>query len=215
MEVPTPTLLSGASTRGLRSHTHAPPQHTPQLVCPAPEMAQHPRRPHTPPTASPDAAVKPPAYTPYLDSPPPSHHGSPMESPRSQQQQRGLVFQFCDPDCQVLGPRRPSFSSTCSEDGDDDDDQDYGDRDADADAPAHLPPGTREPPPAYSALPPPHARCPDARYPAAWDIDAEAALERILADDVQFVVERTVAMGVVVAVLVLGGLVVGVGVFRS
>lgn len=47
------------------------------------------------------------------------------------------------------------------------------------------------------------------------DLDEEAGLERIRADDVRFEVERIVAMAVVIALLVLAGLLLALLFMRS
>lgn len=53
------------------------------------------------------------------------------------------------------------------------------------------------------------------RHPVVVDLDEEAGLERIRADDVRFEVERIVAMAVVIALLVLAGLLLALLFMRS
>lgn len=179
------------------------------------------RRPHTPqrtrsPTSiSSDAPSKmePPAYTnaPYLDSPPlPYRDSSPTSSstPCSQLQQQPLVFHISTP----TDYRVPSTSNSLSypdSDSDDDDDVPL----------AQLLLYPRDAPPAYSSVvrqsyretlqqhPP--------RYQVAVDMDEEAALERIIADELRFEVEQVVAAAVVMALLVLAGVMVGLLFFRN
>lgn len=52
-------------------------------------------------------------------------------------------------------------------------------------------------------------------YPVGAYRDEEALLERITADDVSFEVEKMVAMAVVMALLVLGGLMMALVLWRK
>jgi hypothetical protein len=153
----------------------------------------------------------PPAYTPspYLDSPPiPCNHTSPVaiDTPQPRTQRQPLTFPSVSsadyvPD--YSPPSRPSFSSNNDNDDDIDDE--------------NVPLGRLlstpcDAPPAYSSVVR-HSyretlrqhipRC------SSVDVDEEAALERVCADELAFEVERAVAMAVVMALMMLAGVLVG------
>jgi len=96
----------------------------------------------------------------------------------------------------------------------------YPNDEDDEDVPlAHLLLYPRDAPPAYSTVVRQSYRetllqhIP--RHPVVVDLDEEAGLERIRADDVRFEVERIVAMAVVIALLVLAGLLLALLFMRS
>lgn len=155
--------------------------------------------------------VAPPAYTPtpYLDSPPlPRNHNSPvaLNTPQPRTQHQPLTFHHV-PSANYVpaysSPARPSFSS----------DDDNHDDDADENVPlARLLPIPGDAPPAYSSvvrlsyretLQQHIRRC------SPVDVDEEAALERVCAEELAFEVERAVAMAVVMALMMLAGVLVG------
>lgn len=173
---------------------------------------QTPQRTPSPTSTSSEATIKPrpiepPAYAPYLDSPPLSYHDSSpsgSDTPCSQLPQQPLVFHIsAPPDYHPpLTPSRPSYSS------DDDDD----------DVPlAHLLLYSRDAPPAYSTVVRQSYRETLLQHihPAVMDSDEEAALEMIREDDLSFTIERAVAMAVVMALLVLAGILVGLLFLRN
>ena len=156
----------------------------------------------------------PPAYTPtpYLDSPPmPCNHNPPVALDASQPpSQRQLLTSYAvssaDHVPDYSSPARPSLSSDRNDYDEDDDDDDEN-------VPlAHLLPIPRDAPPAYSSvvrhsyretLQQHIPRC------SPVDVDEEAALERVCADELSFEVERAVAMAVVMALMMLAGVLVG------
>lgn len=146
--------------------------------------------------------MEPPAYTaPYLNRPPLLYHDSSptsLDTPCRSIQHQPLIFHISTPtNYPPPTPNRPSYP-------DDEEDEDV--------------PLTRlllhpcDAPPAYSTVVRQSYRetllqhIP--RHPVVVDVDVdeEAALERMRADDVRFTVERVVAMAVVMAMLVLAGL---------
>ncbi|KAF2621702.1 hypothetical protein BU25DRAFT_415900 [Macroventuria anomochaeta] len=171
---------------------------------PAPQRATSPVSTCSEATIKPHQ-IEPPAYTnaPYLDSPPLSYHDSSPTSPNTllpSLQQQPLTFHISTPTAYLPPPssNRPSYS------GDEDDE----------DVPlAQLLLYPRDAPPAYSTVVRQSYRetllqhIP--RHPGVVDLDEEAMLERMRADDVRFTVERVVAMAVVMALLVLAGLLLG------
>lgn len=188
--------------------THALLQTTAQdayLDSPSPRHGQFPisltsNCETSPNSACSEVAIKqhhsePPAYptTPYLDSPPlPCYDNSPTNSVRAPNHQP-LSFNTAAP------PNRSSHSN------------DYDDENVPL---AQLLLYPRDAPPAYSTVVGQsyngtlqHQHMP--RNPEVVDIDEEAGLEMIRADDVSFRVERAVATAVVMALLVLAGLLMG------
>ena len=157
--------------------------------------------------------VAPPAYTrtptPYLDSPPVlCNHTSPvaLATPQPRTHRQPLTSHpvspaDCIPDYSMILPARPSISSY-SDDDDDDENVPL----------AHLLPIPCDAPPAYSSVVR-HSyretlqhhipRC------SSVDVDEEAALERVCAEELAFEVERAVAMAVVMALMMLAGVLVG------
>ena len=176
-------------------------------------------RPQTPPAqraTSPTSACseatirprqfEPPAYTdaPYLDSPPLPYHDS---SPTSASQiapatyQEPLTFHIYSPTSDIPRSNRSSYS----DDTDNEDDENV--------PLAQLVLCSRDAPPAYSSVVRQSYR--DTllqhipRHAEIVDLDEEAALERIHADDVRFTIERVAAMATVMALLFLIGMWVG------
>ncbi|KAJ4325292.1 hypothetical protein N0V94_000816 [Neodidymelliopsis sp. IMI 364377] len=165
--------------------------------------------------------TEPPAYTaaPYHDSPPSSYEdGSSAVSNAASDslQQQQLTTKICARTEYLRSPtttsNRPSYS-------DDDVDDDNDDDDDDENVPlAHLPLYSRDAPPAYSSVVR-QSYCETLwqhipRNPVIVDIDEEAGLESIHADDVSFKVESIVATAVVMALLVLAGLLLGLTLIR-
>ncbi|KAF2997847.1 hypothetical protein E8E13_002169 [Curvularia kusanoi] len=152
--------------------------------------------------------VAPPAYTPppYMDSPPMPHSGSSptaLDSPTSNSRLQSLTFHIVSPADYIpviTSSGRPSFSS----DEEDDDDEEV--------PLAHLLPTPYDAPPAYSSvvrqsyrqtLQQHISRC------SLEEVDEEAALERVCAEELSFEVERAVAMAVVMALMMMAGVLVG------
>lgn len=153
-------------------------------------------------TVRPDQ-IEPPAYTnaPYLDSPPSAYHDSSPTSttPTSRTQyQQPLTFQIYSPTTDLTPLSRPSYS-------DDEDDENV--------PLAQLLLYPRDAPPAYSTVVRQSYRETllqhTPRHPVIVDLDEEAALERMHADEVRFTIERVVAMAAVMALLLLTGIFVG------
>jgi hypothetical protein len=150
--------------------------------------------------------IEPPAYTnvPYLDSPlSPYHDRSPTDASltiRTRSQQL-LTFQIYSPTTDHTSSSRPSYSDD-EEDGDDEN------------VPlAHLLPSSCDAPPAYATVVRQSYRETLLQHipghPAIVELDEEAAIEMISADDVRFTVERVAAMAILMALLFLTGIWVG------
>ncbi|XPS75665.1 hypothetical protein M3J09_007739 [Ascochyta lentis] len=157
--------------------------------------------------------IDPPAYTnaPCLDSPPTPYHDSSPTIPHTPHRpsNQQLVAFHASARTEYFVPtilsNRPSYS-------DDEDDENV--------PLAHLLfSQPRDAPPAYSTVVRQSYRetllqhVP--RHPVVVDIDEEAGLEQIRADDVSFRVEQLVAMAVVIALLVLAGLLLGLLLLRN
>jgi hypothetical protein len=183
-------------------------------LCSRPELQwrpQTPQRATSPISTCSEATIRPhqiepPAYTNalYLDSPPsPYRDSSPTSaSPRAPATyQQPLTFHIYSPTSDL--PR--SNRSLYSDDTDDEDDEDV--------PLAQLVFYPRDAPPAYSTV----VRQSYSetllqhvpRHTEIVDLDEEAALERIHADDVRFTIERVAAMATVMALLFLTGIWVG------
>ncbi|KAF1927102.1 uncharacterized protein M421DRAFT_421968 [Didymella exigua CBS 183.55] len=183
-------------------------------LCSRPELFWRPQTPQQ--TTSPTSAcseatvrphqIEPPAYTsaPYLDSPLSQHcessptNASPI-SPTGYQQ--SLTFQIYSPAADLAPLSRSSYS-------------DDGDGEEDRNVPlAQFLLYPCDAPPAYSTVVRQSYRetflqhIP--RHPVIVDLDEEAALEMMRADDVSFTIERVVAMAAVIALLLLTGIWVG------
>ncbi|KAG9202437.1 hypothetical protein G6514_004413 [Epicoccum nigrum] len=156
-------------------------------------------------------ALAPPPYTPTpcLDSPPiPRNCTSPAarDTPLPRQPLTFPTASSADYVPDYLSPARLSFSP--SGDDDDDDVDDDADDDADENVPlARLLPTPCDAPPAYSSVVRHSYRHVPRCSPA--EVDEEAALESIFADELAFEVERAVAMAVVMALMMLAGVLVG------
>jgi hypothetical protein len=153
----------------------------------------------------------PPAYTPtpYLDSPPMlCNHTSPVafDPPQPRTQRQLLTSPSVSPADYIPDYSSPALPSFSSSDNDDDDTDDEN-------VPlARLLPTPCDAPPAYSSVVR-HSyretlrqhipRC------SSVEVDEEAALERVCADELAFEVERAVAMAVVMALMMLAGVLVG------
>ena len=195
-------LLGGCCPQAPAAH------HVPSAEMSAAEMCSEES------TAKAHHHVAPPAYTrtptSYLDSPQVlCNHTSPvaLATPQPRTHRQPLTSHpvspaDCIPDYSVILPARPSLSSYSDDDDDDDENVPL----------AHLLPIPCDAPPAYSSVVR-HSyretlqhhipRC------SSVDVDEEAALERVCAEELAFEVERAVAMAVVMALMMLAGVLVG------
>ena len=151
-------------------------------------------------------ALAPPPYTPTpcLDSPPiPRSRNSPaaLATPLPRRPLTFPTASLADYVSDYPSPARLSFSPSDDEDVDDDADDDEN-------VPlARLLPTPCDAPPAYSSVVRHSYRHMLRCSPA--EVDEEAALESIYADELAFEVERAVAMAVVMALMMLAGVLVG------
>jgi hypothetical protein len=159
--------------------------------------------------------TEPPAYTvaPYHDIPPSSYEdSSPAASNAASDslQQQQLTTEICTRTEYLISPTTTSNRPSYSDDDDNDDDENV--------PLAHLPLYSRDAPPAYSSIVRQSYRETLIQHipqnPVIVEIDEEAGLERIHADDVSFKVESIVATAVVMALLVLAGLLLGLTLIR-